>query len=237
MDPSSFLATLHPAPQPSCLHPLDRSSFHIFFTLLLLFILLAFFLLCILLFFPPQTSSFLAAPRYHPPHPTFQLTWILQLPLRSLQPSSSYSTSASSTSSYEPFFFLSGHPSPSSSLYSSSSASSISSSASSSSFLFIFLLILFVFILLVHPLSSSSSSLLCIPSSVTFLSPLLPLSLLSHLRPPHSLSIPPFLPSLDFIPVTLSSASFLALPPYSLLSPSSSDPELPPVLTLSSSSS
>src|SRR6218665_4227703 len=58
---------------------------------------------------PPQTSSFLAAPRHHPPHPTLQLTWILQLPLRSLHPSSSYSTSASSTSSYEPFFFLSGH--------------------------------------------------------------------------------------------------------------------------------
>src|SRR6218665_1905136 len=145
MDPSSFLAMTHPDPQPSCLHPLDRCSFHIFFTLLLL--------------------------------------WILQLSRRSLQPSSSYSTFASSTSSYEPFFFLSGHPSPSSSLYSFSSASSISSSASSSSFPSIFLLILFVFILLFHPLSSSSSSLLCIPSSVTFLSPLLPLFLLPHLRP------------------------------------------------------
>src|SRR6218665_842219 len=29
LDPSYFLATPHPAPQPSCLHPLDRSSFHI----------------------------------------------------------------------------------------------------------------------------------------------------------------------------------------------------------------
>src|SRR6218665_2333518 len=135
---------------------------------------------------PPQTFSFLATPRHHPPHPTLQLTWILQLPRRSLQPSSSYSTSASSTSSYEPFFFLSGHPSPSSSLYFSSSSSSISSSFPS-----IFLLILFVFILLFHPLSSSSSSLLCIPSSVTFLSPLLPLFLLPHLRPPHSPSLPP----------------------------------------------
>src|SRR6218665_910308 len=69
MDPSSFLATLHPAPQPSCLHPLDRSSFHIFFTLLLLFILLAFFLLCILLFFPPPppTLPLFPVPFHIPP--------------------------------------------------------------------------------------------------------------------------------------------------------------------------
>src|SRR6218665_3877805 len=59
MDPSSFLAMTHPDPQPSCLHPLDRCSFHIFFTLLLLFILLAFFLLCTLLFFPRKLLLFL----------------------------------------------------------------------------------------------------------------------------------------------------------------------------------
>src|SRR6218665_2331292 len=59
MDPSSFLAMTHPDPQPSCLHPLDRCSFHIFFTLLLLFILLAFFLLCTLLFFPRKLFLFL----------------------------------------------------------------------------------------------------------------------------------------------------------------------------------
>src|SRR6218665_1332137 len=169
LDPSYFLATPHPAPQPSCLHPLDRSSFHIsspsscssfflpssssisspssrpfFFSCHSSSCSPAFLSSSSRPFFfshflhppparhsscllppmhppllSPQISSFLATPRHHPPHPT------LQLPLRSLQPSSSYSTSASSTSSYEPFFFLSGHPSPSSSLYSSSSASFI----------------------------------------------------------------------------------------------------------------
>src|SRR6218665_2638961 len=96
-----------------------------------------------------------------------------------------------------------------------------------SSFSFpLFLLILFVFILLVHPLSSSSSSLLCLPSSVTFLSTLPP-----NLHPPHS---PSFLSFHSCYPFFI---LFPPLPPYSLLFPSSFVPELPLVLTLSSSTS
>src|SRR6218665_2473436 len=54
-----------------------------------------------------QHSSFLATPRHHPSHPTLQLSSLLHNPLPPLQPPSSYSTSASSSSS-EPFFCI--HP-------------------------------------------------------------------------------------------------------------------------------
>src|SRR6218665_617659 len=55
-----------------------------------------FFISCTTAFHPLQLSSLLPNPLPPPLQPS----------------SSSYSTPASSTSSYEPFFFLSGHPSP-----------------------------------------------------------------------------------------------------------------------------
>src|SRR6218665_2210659 len=128
---------------------------------------------------------------------------------------------ASSTSSSATFFLSCQFPSP------SSNSSSISASfmSSSSSFPLLFLILL-VFILLVHPLSYSSSSLLCLPSSVTFLSPPPP-----NLHLPHSPCLLSFHSCYPFF------ITFPPLPPYSLLFASSFVPELPIVLTLSSSSS